>query len=137
MEVFPAVVVHGLSQATAALRQGRPVTLLSGAGAGLCGGAGWWRALVAAAAARWPDTPMQDILDCADGPGAAMAALRLGQRRLVLAPSVPAFPAVESAASELGAFVLAGRPPALDLDSSSGDRFLHEWLADDSACRKG
>jgi len=133
MDDPPAVVVHGFAQACAVLRHGRPVTLLSAEGAGLYGGAGWWRALVAAATAAVPDTPMRDILDCADAPGAAMAALRLGQRLLVLDPVVPAFPAVAAAAATMGGAVLATRPAALDLDQPGALRRLPAWLADDSA----
>jgi hypothetical protein len=44
-----------------------------------------------------------------------MAALRVGQMTLILAPDCPAFSAVSAAAATLGATVLAARPPTLDL----------------------
>jgi hypothetical protein len=49
MIIHPAVIVHGLSDARAALRPGWPVTLLSAPGAALFAGCLWWRELVAAA----------------------------------------------------------------------------------------
>jgi hypothetical protein len=126
----PAVVVHGLADARQALRAGRPVTLLSAPGAALFAGCLWWRELLAAARAAHPATPAADVLDCADAPGPAMAALRAGQRLLVLAPAIPAFAAVRSAAATLGAIVLAERPPALDLAEPGARRRLARWLAD-------
>jgi hypothetical protein len=121
----PAVVVHGLDDAHSALRPGLPVTLLSARGAALFAGCGWWRALMAAA-----EAPI-DILDCADAPGHAMAALRIGQQNLVLDPACPAFAAVTAAAGSLGARVLPGRPPALDLADPGAERRLLAWLQGD------
>jgi hypothetical protein len=126
----PAVVVHGLADAQRALRVGRPVTLLSAPGAALFAGCLWWRALVAAARAAHPATPAQDVLDCGDAAGQAMAALRAGQRLLILDPACPAFATVRSAAKTLGAIVLAARPPALDLADPAAQRRLARWLAD-------
>ena len=123
-----AVIVHGLADAQAALRPGRPVTLLSARGAALYAGVRWWRELVAAARAACPATPARDILDCADAPGQAMAALRAGQRLLVLDDACPAFPAVRGAAESLGAHVLAQPPPALDLADRMARRRLARWL---------
>jgi hypothetical protein len=117
----PAVVVHGLDQARAALRPGLPVTLLSARGAALYAGCGWWRALTEGAA--------HHILDCADAPGHAMAALRIGQAVLVLDRACPAFPAVSAAAASLGALVLTQRPDALDLAQPGAERRLAAWLA--------
>lgn len=126
---YPAVTVHGLAQAVTALAQGRPVALLSGRGAALYAGCGWWREVVAAARAVHPDVPMLDILDCAEAPGRAMEALRIGQTFLVLDPDCPAFPAVAAAAESLGATVLRARPPALDLANPGAVRRLTAWLA--------
>jgi hypothetical protein len=125
----PAVVVHGLEQARAALRPGLPVTLLSARGAALYAGCGWWRALVAGAA--------HDILDCADAPGHAMAALRIGQRSLILDAACPAFGAVAAAAATLGAHVFGERPAALDLAEGGAERRLVGWLQGDKAKRLG
>ncbi len=123
-----AVVVHGRTQAGLVLRQGEAVTLISAVGAASLGGPAWWRAMIDDACAEYPHTPCLDILDCADAPGLAMAALRMGQRYLVLWPDCPAFEPVRSAASGIGAVVLAGRPWALDLADRQAVRQLAEYL---------
>jgi hypothetical protein len=91
------------------------VLLVSAPGAALYAGAGWWRAVVDAARRRHPDTPCADLLDCADAPGRAMAALRAGCKALVLDPACPGFAAVQAAAATLGAVVLPARPATLEL----------------------
>jgi hypothetical protein len=125
----PSVVVHGLAHARAALRPGYPVVLLSAPAAAGYAGCLWWRELVAAARACHPATPTLDLLDCGAAPGHAMAALRVGQRLLLLDPACPAFPAVVDAAATLGAHVLSARPLALDLAARGARRRLAGWLA--------
>ena len=116
MEHDRTVIVHSLDEATVALAegqaQGRRVTLLSAPGAALYAGCGWWRALVEAARSRHPDVPCTDILDCADGTGQALAALRVGLTRLVLWPDAPGREAAVAIAESLGGFVLPVAPPA-------------------------
>ncbi len=114
---MPAVVVHALAQAEAALQAAGPagVMLLSAPGAGGFAGAAWFQALVAEAARRHPGVACAAALDCADAAGAALAALRAGVGIVVLDGTCPAFPAVAAAAAELGATLLDARPPALDL----------------------
>ena len=129
MMLPPTVIVHGLADARAALRPGAPVTLLSARGAARFAGCLWWRELVAAARAARPMTPVQDILDCADAPGQALAALRVGQRLLVLDAACPGFAAVQDAAATLGARVMPVPPPALDLGDPAARRRLARWLA--------
>ncbi len=124
-----AVVVHGLAQARAALRPGFPVVLLSAPAAAGYAGCLWWRELVAAARAAHPATPALDVLDCGAAPGHAMAALRVGQRLLILDPACPAYRAVAGAAATLGAHVLPARPPALDMAARGAQRRLAGWLA--------
>lgn len=119
----PAVVVHGLSHLRMAVEPGLPVTLLSGPGAAIYAGCGWWRALMALGAGGNPD-----ILDCADAPGRAMEALRAGCRLILLEPSVPAWRLVASRAASAGAELLADRPDALDLARRGAERRLREWL---------
>ena len=114
------------------MRPGRPVTLLSAPGAALFAGCLWWRQLIALGHAEFPDQRFDDVLDCADAPGQAMAALRTGQLRLVLDPACPAFAAVTAAAAPLGAEVLAARPPALDLAAPGARHRLEAWLRGDS-----
>jgi hypothetical protein len=130
MNFPPAVVVHGLRHARAALAPGLPVTLLSARGAAIYAGCGWWHAMMQVVGAEI------DILDCADAPGYAMAALRLGQRRIIL-DAGPAFAAVSAAAATLGAIVLDTRPAALDLADRGAERRLLGWLEGDKPERLG
>lgn len=134
----PAVVVHTAAQAMAALASlppsGPGVLLLSPPGAAGSMGAAWFLALVEAAAAAHPARPYRAVLDCADAPGHALAALRAGARTLVLDPACPAFARVATAAEEVGAELWTGRPaPALDLARldlarPAGQARLAAWL---------
>lgn len=126
---WPAVVVHGLDHARQALRPGYPVILVSAEAAAGYAGCLWWRELMAVARAAYPATVARDLLDCGAAPGLAMAALRAGQRALVLDPACPAYATVASAAGLLGAIVLPARPPALDLSERGARRRLTGWLA--------
>lgn len=124
----PAVIVHGLADACAALAPGRPVTLLSAPGAGGFAGCLWWLEMVAAARARHPRTEALAILDCAAAPGRAMEALRLGVQIVVLSEDCPAFRTVAGIAATQGARVLGTAPPALDLADPAARRRLAGWL---------
>jgi hypothetical protein len=133
MVVFPAVIVHGLADARAALAVGVPVTLLSAPGAALFAGCLWWREMVAAARAEHPETDSIEILDCADASGMAMAALRSGVCRLVLWPEAPGWQAVAAIAERQGGFVITQAPAALDLAQRNAIRRLHAWLRESGA----
>jgi hypothetical protein len=128
MIVHPAVIVHGLADARKVLARGAPVTLVSAPGAALYAGCMWWRALIAAARRDYPDAVLTDVLDCADAPGQAMAALRSDVVRLVLAPEVAAWHAVAEIAERQGGFVLPHAPPALDMAARDGGYRLPAWL---------
>ena len=128
MIVPPAVIVHGLADARAALAPGRPVTLLSAPGAALYAGCLWWQAILRQVRTDRPGLAVLDILDCADGSGQAMAALRIGLCRLVLWPSAPGWDTVAAIAADRGGFVLAQAPPALDLANPGAMRQLQGWL---------
>jgi hypothetical protein len=128
MTRHPAVIVHGLADARIALSAGLPVTLLSAPGAALYAGCLWWRELVAAARDEHPRAVFDDILDCADATGRALAALRIGQPAIVLAQEAPGFGAVTAIAAGLGTRVLTHRPPALDLGHPAARRRLVDWL---------
>ena len=128
MIVHPAVIVHGLAEARAALGPGLPVTLLSAPGAAMFAGCLWWREVVALARASHRDTPMIDILDCADASGLAMGALRSGVCRLVLWLDAPGWAAVAAVAEGMGGFVLSRAPEALDLGQRGAMRHLGDWL---------
>ena len=110
-----AVVVHGLDDAACALQPGLAVRLVSAPGAALYAGAGWWRAVIDGARRLHPRTDCDDLLDCADAPGRAMAALRAGCMAVVLDPRCPGFAEVQAAAATLGAKVIGARPAALEL----------------------
>lgn len=128
MRLHPAVTVHGIEDAETALSAGRAVTLLSGRGAALYGGCGWWRALIARARAAYPDVPMLDVLDCADAAGRALGAIRAGQQIFILAAESPGFAAVAAIAAERRLVLLRERPAALDLSDPRQRRRLMEWL---------
>lgn len=128
MIVYPAVIVHGLADAKAALAPGLPVALLSASGAAQFAGCLWWREIIAAARAAYADTEVTDILDCADASGAAMGALRSGVSRLVLWPDAHGWDGVAAIAKRAGGFVLPRPPPALDLAQRNATRRLHAWL---------
>jgi hypothetical protein len=129
MIIYPAVIVHGLADAKAALAPGLPVTLLSAPGAALYAGSLWWRQIVAAARAGSPSADvMTDVLDCADAAGAAMGALRSGVCRLVLWRDTPGWGAIAAIAARQGGFVLTRPPVALDLGQRNAIRRLPAWL---------
>jgi hypothetical protein len=125
---YPAVVVHGLSDAREALGPGRAVTLLSAPGAALYAGCGWWRALLGNVRVEFPAVPVDDVLDCADASGQALAAMRIGQHIIVLAPAAPGWQAVAAIARESGTVLLTARPAALDLATRGASRRLPAWL---------
>ena len=118
-----SVMVHGLADARVALAVGRPLTLLSAPGAAQYMGCLWWRELLAAAAFEGPA-----LLDCADAPGRALEALKLGLRGVVLAAPPAAFALVAELATAQGALLLARAPPALDLGEAGAQRRLLAWL---------
>lgn len=128
IELPPAVIVHSLACAKAALAPGRPVTLLSAPGAAQFAGCLWWRELLAAAGFSGPA-----LLDCAAAPGRALEALHLGLYRgrggVVLRAPAPAFSLIAQLAAAQGALALPLAPPALDLRLNGATRRLDSWLA--------
>ena len=126
----PAVTIHGLEDAVAALRAsgGAPITLLSAPGAALFAGCMWWREVVRLAHEVVPHAEATDILDCADAAGAALAALRTGQKAIVLHATAPGREAVLAIAQGCGAIVLAEAPLTLDLATSGARRRLDRWV---------
>jgi hypothetical protein len=121
--LFPAVIVHGLDDARAALAPRRPVTLVSARGAALFGGCLWWQWLMAAAGYEGVS-----LLDCADAAGRAVEALRLGLPGVVLSTQAPAYAVVDGLARAAGAIILPAPPPALDLGKRGAARQLTAWL---------
>jgi hypothetical protein len=127
--VSPAVVIHGAADVDRACAPGLRVTLLSAPGAAIFAGPGWWLALIRQSRARHGALIAGDILDCGDAGGLALAALRLGQRTLILDRGCAAFDAVAATAGGLGACLLAIRPAALDLAAPGAERRVAAWLA--------
>ncbi len=111
-----------------ALAPGLAVTLLSAEGAAIYAGAGWWRALIAAARRDYPDATHTDILDCGDAPGRALEALRIGQPVLILRAEPRIFADLSQRAAAIGAVMLPDAPPALDLGERQAARRLRAWL---------
>lgn len=111
-----------------ALAGAQPVAFLSAPGvAGYLGVTGF-RALLEAGGGF-----ETGILDAAEAPGHALAALRGGFRAVVLAPALPAFPALAALFAAHGARLLPVAPPALDLArvnlmKPQGRRHLARWL---------
>jgi hypothetical protein len=128
--IHPAVIVHGLADARAALASGLPVTLLSAPGAALFAGCLWWREVVATARTDFPGTEVTDILDCADASGMAMGALRSGVCRLVVWPNAPGWDRLAVIAHGQGGFIMTQAPAALNLGQPNAIRRLHAWLRD-------
>ena len=120
----PAVIIHGLGDARLALAHQRPVTLLSAPAAALYAGCLWWFSLLEAAETDYPA-----LLDCADAPGRAVEALRMGLKGIVLGCEAELFAAVGELAGLHGALLLAEAPPALDLAVRGAERRLEAWLA--------
>ena len=132
IDLPPAVIVHSLADAKAALAPGRPLTLLSAPGAAQYAGCLWWRELLVAANFTGPA-----LLDCAAAPGRALEALHLGLHLglhpgwggVVLRAPARAFSLVAQLAAAQGALALPLAPPALDLRLNGATRRLDSWLA--------
>ena len=118
------VIVHALAQAQAAVAAaraaGQGLILLSSVAAGSQAGAAWWRALIALSGHQG-----EDILDCGTDGAAALEALRLGQRRLVI--EGPFAASLADTAAGLGAAVV-GRPAGLDLSLPGAARALAHYF---------
>jgi hypothetical protein len=78
---------------------------------------------------EFPAAVVTDVLDCADGSGQALGALRVGQRLLVLGRTAPGWQAVAAIAAQLGGKVLTTAPPAVDLAQRGAERRLESWLS--------
>ncbi|OYV37121.1 MAG: hypothetical protein B7Z81_06465, partial [Acidocella sp. 20-61-6] len=118
MVLPPAVIIHSLEQAKLAMRPGLPVTLMSAPGAALYGGCLWWSALLTAAAYDGVA-----LLDCADAPGRAIEAIRLGVRGIILRSPPDLVQAVANAAAE-NVLILRTAPAALDMADPAASRAL-------------
>jgi len=104
------VAVHDLAQARAALEAagelGVPIALVTAPGLVAMAGVGFCVALEEALG-----RPL--LIDCGSEPGTALAALRAGARRLLLAGAPAARGKLEDIARQLGACLLAAPPAPL------------------------
>jgi hypothetical protein len=130
----PAIIIHGIEDLRAALEAAssldRALTVMSIPGAAGSAGAPWFHALIQTGSAEFPKVPLTGVLDCADQPGFALAALRTGCRDLLLLDQVPAWPRVHAIAKASGARLYSSPGPTFN------PRFFRdpvgacrEWLA--------
>ena len=116
----PAIVVHSLNHAVAALQAAaavdRDIVLLSAPGAGIYAGAGWFKAVADAASEAVPAAKYTAILDCGDDAGAAQAALRAGVEAVIFTGRADVAERLTAIAQQAGVGALTTRPrPLLDL----------------------
>lgn len=87
----PQFIVHEYEHARAvleaAVETNSAVVLVSARGAVRTGGAGWWRELISQLRGAVPNADVTSILDCADEPGMALAAIREGVEAIAIAAS--------------------------------------------------
>lgn len=90
-DLAPQFIIHEYAHARAlleaAVRRNTAITLVSAPGAVRTGGAGWWRALVSQVRNAVPEADVTSILDCADEPGMALAAIREGVEAIAISAS--------------------------------------------------
>ncbi len=111
------IIVHSLAHARAALAAARdlrvPVTLAS---AGGYAGPLWFKSLIAAARAEFPEAEADALLDCGSEAGTTLAALRHGFKRARFTGDAAALQPLREIAKELSAEIETGHAPeALDL----------------------
>ncbi|MSO77685.1 MAG: hypothetical protein EXQ87_12390 [Alphaproteobacteria bacterium] len=136
------IIIHDLAQAATALavaaELGVPVTLRSAPGAASYLGSPYFRALIEAAEAAVPGSQATWVLDCAEAPGYALGALRMGIRviRVRLRPNVRR--KLADIARQHGARLDTDRRKALDLlDVADADVACRAWLGRSIAKRRG
>ena len=118
------IIVHSLAHARAALAAARdlqvPVTLACAAGAGGYAGPLWFKSLIAAAHAEFPEAEADALLDCGGEAGTTLAALRHGFKRARFTGDAAALQPLREIAKELSAEIETGdAPEALDLLNES------------------
>lgn len=132
----PAIRIHSLDEArvalTAARALGRPVLLVSAPSAARHGGPGWWRNLVEAARAEYPEVEVTTLLDCDDSAGDAMACLREGVERICFRGRADVAAKLRDMAATRGTRIEDELPRGLDLralrDPAAACRV---WLRED------
>lgn len=130
----PTIIVHTVEHARAALAAARDtgvaVVLESAPGAAAFLGAGVFREMIAAARKAVPEAESRAVLDCADAPGLALNALRLGLGAVRLDVPGEVLDKVADIAAQRGATLVTGsRGPALDLlDTGDPETACRDWL---------
>ncbi|MHA1600506.1 MAG: hypothetical protein ACTSW2_06750 [Alphaproteobacteria bacterium] len=129
-----AIIVHSLEHARVAVAVaadlGVPVTLASAPGAAAYVGPQWFAQVIANAAAEHPDTQVSAILDCGALAGLALAALRLGIKRVRFTGRASTAAKLSAIARRQDAEIVRGRLNALDLlDVSDSEEVCRRWLA--------
>ena len=136
-----ALVVHGIGDVAAAVEAARaldaPLTLISAPGAAAYAGAPWFLALVDQARELAPGLAVTGILDCAEDPGHAMAALRAGAAAIVFTGEAAVAEKLSALAAESGSAVLRERPDSCDPDVADKQSAFRRFLsaASPSACQ--
>lgn len=114
-----AVVVHALEHAEAALEAAEefdlPVVLESAPGAARYLGAALFQAIVATAQHNHPDVTFLAVLDCADQPGLALAAIRHGVKAVRIDAPDDVRAKIADIAAQAGATVDTAERERLDL----------------------
>ncbi len=118
-ENAPVFIIHSLAHAVAALNAaaeaGRPVILASAPAAGIYGGPGWFRGMIAAARDAVPAAQCTALIDCGDDAGAAMAAIVAGIEGVVFTGRADVAARLAGIASR-GGTSLVTAPPVAALD---------------------
>lgn len=128
-----AVIIHGFAHARAAAAAARslgvPVVLRSAPGAGAYAGAPWFREIVKAVRAEFPDVEIAASLDCGDHPGWALAAIRARIEMVRFDGRKAAREKIAAIAARSGASLDADRAPALDLaGENDAEAACLDWL---------
>lgn len=117
---------------TAARAAGCPVTLVSPPAT--LAGIGWWRQLLARAAADFPDTRFGAVLDCGPSAGLALAAIRVGAGPVAADVDAAILVKLADIARQAGTAVEGGGKPALDLlGMPDPAQACRDWLAAEDA----
>lgn len=128
------IVIHGIDHARAACAAAREldvaVHLVSAPGAASYAGPAWFRELIAAIRAEYPDADIAATLDCGDAPGHALAALRAGVGTIRFTGPKRVRDKIAAIAAELGATLETGSARALDLaGAADAEHACLDWLS--------
>jgi fructose/tagatose bisphosphate aldolase len=131
-----AIIIHELAHARAALavaaELGLPVALWSAPGAAAYAGAGWFAAVMRAAANDAPSAAFIAVLDCDDRADLVQAALRQGLTHVCFRGSKAVAARLADIARQYGATLHRRAPAALDLlYADDPPAACRAWLAAD------